>query len=65
VTAPLPCGWTPDPGHVVLRRLRAAEARYVAGIQAAGDDPDLTAAAEATFAAELDAIDAAITDAAP
>ena len=62
-TAPLPCGWCPDPAHVALKRLAQAEARYVADMQAAGGDADLTAAAEATFVAALDAVEA-YTDAA-
>lgn len=56
---PLPCGWTPDPADVAMRRMDAAGAAFVAAWQAT-DDPDLMAAADATFAAALDAIEADI-----
>lgn len=55
---PLPCGWTPDPARVALRRLDEAQARYAAEVQAANGDRELLAIAERAFIAELDAIEA-------
>lgn len=54
---PLPCGW-PGPAQVADRRLHEAQACYVEGMRAAGGDPDLIAAVERTFIAELGAIEA-------
>ncbi len=58
MTAPLPCGWTPDPIRVIHRRLHDAQDRYVAELADAHGDPDVIAAAERTFAAATDAIEA-------